>query len=516
MEILGQCFEAVLRVGMASDRGEVTAFHEIGSGGRGDLAEATTERHEFVEALRRAGVQGGARLQQGCVAAEFGDGFAEFAERGVGGKVLQSVVDLDGELAGLRETALGDGEQGGLPGEAQGVVGARIGEQGAQPVQGLLRFGGAAGFAGVLDEAPGGGPEGLARARAARAGGFFDGEGHAIPGGGVVARLEQAEHALVEGVFGQPDVGGFLLQSGVGFLGEREVLGEEEAVGGRDAQAGALRFDARVGEGGEVGRGQPEGTVAPGGDGQRARRLAGERAGRHVFEEILGGLPGLLTAAGEEHQLGAGEVDRVEHLRVARTVVGERARILAEEEIVHLIGHRTGVDRLAGLGFGPRVGGGDERTQGGEPYGDVGRIARGFLEAFTAGDVVGAEDQSGEEVGLGLAGGRQPAGRGEGLRRALGVLALGMGEREIAGVGVGERGAAGFVGELAQGFERAVLDLAGEDRGAVAEEFDALTLFFGDRRAGDGLLAERRVEVVALGRGDHPAQGVAPGRLVGR
>jgi hypothetical protein len=63
LEILCQRFEAVLRVGMASDRGEVTAFHEIGSGGRGDLAETTTERHEFVEALRRAGVQGGTRLQ---------------------------------------------------------------------------------------------------------------------------------------------------------------------------------------------------------------------------------------------------------------------------------------------------------------------------------------------------------------------------------------------------------------------------------------------------------------------
>ena len=450
------------------------------------------------------------------MAPEFGDGFAEFAERGVGGKVLQPAVDLDGELAGLREASLGDGEQGGLPGEAQGVVGARVGEQRAQPVEGLLGFGGAAGFARVLDEAPRGGPERLARARATRAGGLFDGERHAIPGGVVVARLEQAEHALVEGVFGQTDVGGFLLQTGVGFLGEREVLGEEEAVGGRDAQAGALRFDARVGEGGEVGRGQAEGAVAPGGDGQRARRLAGERTRGDVLQQVFGGLPGLLAAAGEEHQLGAGEVDRVEHLRVARTMVGERARILAEEEVVHLIGHRAGVDRLAGLGFGPRIGGGDERSQGGEPHGDVGRIARGFLEAFAAGDVVGAEDQSGEEVGFGLAGGRQRAGRGEGLRRALGVLALGMGEREIAGVGVGERRAAGFVGELAQGFEGAVLDLAGEDRGAVAEEFDALTLFFGDRRAGDGLLAERRVEVVALGRGDHPAQGVAPGRLVGR
>ena len=72
-----------------------------------------------------------------------------------------------------------------------------------------------------------------------------------------------------------------------------------------------------------MGGGQSERTVAPGSDGERARRFTGERAGGHVLEEIFGGLPCLLAAAGEEHQLGAGEVDRVEHLGVPRAVVSE-------------------------------------------------------------------------------------------------------------------------------------------------------------------------------------------------
>ena len=254
-----------------------------------------------------------------------------------------------------------------------------------------------------------------------------------------------------------------------------------------------------------MGSGQTEGTIAPGRDGQGARRLAGERTRRHILKEVFGGETGLLTAAGEQHELGARQVDGVKYLRVARTVVSERSGILPQQEVVHFVGDGARVEDLPGFRFGPGVGGGDERAQSGQAHRDVGRITRGLLEAFAADGVVRTEDQSGEEVGFGLAGRGQLTGGGEGLGRAFGVLALREREGEIAGVGVGERRPAGFISELAQGAEGAVFDFTGEDGGAVAQEFDALTLLLGDGRTADGFLSERDVQVVALGRGDHPA-----------
>ena len=320
----------------------------------------------------------------------------------------------------------------------------------------------------------------------------------------------------MEGLLCQPDIRGFLLQAGVGFFGEREILGEEEAVRGGDAEAGPLRLDAGIGERRQVGGGQTEGTIAPGRDGQGARRLAGEGTGGNVLQEVFGGETRLFTAAGEQHELGTRQVDGVKHLRIARTVVGERSGILPQQEVVHFVGDGARIEDLASFCFGPGVGGGDERAQRGESHGDIGRITRGLLESFATDGGVRTEDQSGEQVGFGLAGRRQLAGGGEGLGRAFGVLALREREGEIARVGVGERRAAGFVGEFAQGTEGAVLDLTGKDRGAVAQEFDALTLLLGDGGAADGFLAERDVQVVALGRGDHPAQGMTPGCFVGR
>ena len=184
----------------------------------------------------------------------------------------------------MRGAALRDGQQGGLPGEAEGVVGPGVADHRAQAGQEFFGIGGVPRFAGVFDEAPTGGPERLAGARATRAGGLFDHGRHAFPSRGVVTGLEQAEHALMEGLLCQPDIRGFLLQAGVGFFGEREILGEEEAVRGGDAEAGPLRLDAGIGERRQVGGGQTEGTIAPGRDGQGARRLAREGTGGNVLQ----------------------------------------------------------------------------------------------------------------------------------------------------------------------------------------------------------------------------------------
>ena len=81
-----------------------------------------------------------------------------------------------------------------------------------------------------------------------RASGFFDDLGGAVPRADLVAGLTEAEDALMKGVFGQLRIGRILLERGVGFFGEDEVLRQEEAVGGRDAQLGAFRFDAAFGE----------------------------------------------------------------------------------------------------------------------------------------------------------------------------------------------------------------------------------------------------------------------------
>ena len=78
-------------------------------------------------------------------------------------------------------------------------------------------------------------------------------------------------------------------------------------------------------------------------------------------------------------------------------------------------------------------------------------------------------------------------------------------EREVAGVVEGQRRASGVVGEVAQGGDGPLVDLAGEDHRAIAEDLDALTLFFGDGRPGDGFLGEIDIEVIALRSGDHPA-----------
>ena len=97
---------------------------------------------------------------------------------------------------------------------------------------------------------------------------------------------------------------------------------------------------------------------------------------------------------------------------------------------------------------------------------------------------------------------------------AFGILEVRECQREIPGVVESEWRALGVGGKFAQRRDGTLLHLAGDDHRAVTEDFDALTLFFGDGRARDGFLREVDVEVVALGACDHPPQCMPPSNFV--
>ena len=505
LELFGERLETLLGFGMTPDGGQMTSFDEVGGRGGGNFAELPAERDEFVETLGRAGVERGAGLQERGVTAEFRDGLGQFIRRVARGDAGKFTVDRVGQPAGFGRIVVGDGQERPLPGEAQIEVDAGSLGEGSQPGEQAFGVGRAMGHAHVLDEAPDRRPDGFLRPRAVGPRGFFDHFGRTVPGADLIARLQQAKDALVEGVFRDLRVGRVLLQGGVGFFGEDEVLGEEEAIGGGDAKLGAFGLDAAFGERREMRRGETIGAVAPGGDGERAGGFPDQRARGDVLQQVFGGLSGLFAAAGEEHQLGAGEVDGIQDLELAGAVVGELAGITSQQEVVHFVGDGLRVDRLGGVLLGARISGGHQRAQGRESDRNVGGIPRGFLQAIASFGGVGAEDEAGEEVGFGLAGGGQGAGGGEGLRGAFHVLDVGERQREVAGVVEGERRALRVGGEVAQRRDRALLHLAGDDHRAVAEDFDALTLFFGDGGACDGFLREVDGEVIALRAGDHPA-----------
>ena len=166
----------------------------------------------------------------------------------------------------------------------------------------------------------------------------------------------------MKGVFGDFRIGRVLLQGGVGFFGKNEIFGEEQAIGGGDAELCAFWFDAAFAQGCEMRCGETIGAVAPGCDGERAGGFADERAGGDILEQVFGGLAGFFSTASEEHQLGAGEVDGIQDLEVARAVIGELAWVTTEQEVVYFVGDRFRIDRLGGICFRARVSRGDQRA----------------------------------------------------------------------------------------------------------------------------------------------------------
>ena len=108
-------------------------------------------------------------------------------------------------------------------------------------------------------------------------------------------------------------------------------------------------------------------------------------------------MAGLLAIASNQHELGPGQVNGVQHSRVARAFKAQLALGPFHEEVIDLIRNRL---RVAWLGI---RGGGHERPECGEADGGVCRVLGRELQEASALRGFVAENQSAEEVGLGLA-----------------------------------------------------------------------------------------------------------------